>query len=157
MDKTTQPSPACFRILSLLSLLPLLVITPTGVAHAQAAAPADAAAPAPPPPPYSLPWQLRPVAAANVVRSDTAVAFYGLQPGELHIVEPRKGPRHWPDSAVLLHASAGNLVNPPTWTGGPALGRDRLVQSVLRPSRDEQTSVRSWREIYAQRASARTP
>jgi hypothetical protein len=34
------------------------------------------AAPAPPPPPYSLPWQLRPVAAANVVRSDTAVAFY---------------------------------------------------------------------------------
>jgi hypothetical protein len=35
-----------------------------------------AAAPAPPPPPYSIPWQLRPVAAANVVRSDTAVAFY---------------------------------------------------------------------------------
>ena len=37
---------------------------------------AQAAAPAPPPPPYSLPWQLRPVAAANVVRSDTAVSFY---------------------------------------------------------------------------------
>src|SRR5580765_6130552 len=35
-----------------------------------------AAAPTPPPPPYSIPWQLRPVAAANVVRSDTAVAFY---------------------------------------------------------------------------------
>jgi len=35
-----------------------------------------AATPAPPPPPYSLPWQLRPVAAVNVVRSDTAVAFY---------------------------------------------------------------------------------
>jgi hypothetical protein len=32
--------------------------------------------PAPPPPPYSLPWQLRPVVAANVVRSDTAVSFY---------------------------------------------------------------------------------
>ena len=32
--------------------------------------------PAPPPPPYSLPWQLRPVAAVNVVRSDTTVAFY---------------------------------------------------------------------------------
>jgi hypothetical protein len=30
----------------------------------------------PPPPPYSLPWQLRPVAVANVVRSDTAIAFY---------------------------------------------------------------------------------
>src|SRR6185436_13735111 len=35
-----------------------------------------ATTPAPPPPPYSLPWQLRPVAAVNVVRSDTAVAFY---------------------------------------------------------------------------------
>src|SRR6478735_9347170 len=34
------------------------------------------ATPALPPPPYSLPWQLRPAAAANVVRSDTAVAFY---------------------------------------------------------------------------------
>jgi len=51
-------------------------------AHAQEqtavanAALAPAVAPTPPPPPYSLPWQLRPVAAANVVRSDTAVAFY---------------------------------------------------------------------------------
>jgi hypothetical protein len=33
-------------------------------------------APAPPPPPYSLPWQLRPVVAANVVRSDTTVSFH---------------------------------------------------------------------------------
>lgn len=41
------------------------------------AAPAPAAPPpAAPPPPYSLPWQLRPVAAVNVVRSDTTVAFY---------------------------------------------------------------------------------
>jgi hypothetical protein len=40
------------------------------------AAPTPAAVPAPPPPPYSLPWQLRPVAAVNVLRSDTAVAFY---------------------------------------------------------------------------------
>jgi hypothetical protein len=30
----------------------------------------------PPPPPYSLPFALRPVAAANVVRSDTALAFF---------------------------------------------------------------------------------
>jgi hypothetical protein len=35
-----------------------------------------AAAPAPPPPPYSIPWQLRPVAATNVIRSDTAFALY---------------------------------------------------------------------------------
>src|SRR6478735_12730420 len=30
----------------------------------------------PKPPPYSLPWQLRPVAPANVVRLDTAFGFY---------------------------------------------------------------------------------
>jgi hypothetical protein len=29
-----------------------------------------------PPPPYSLPWQLRPVNVASVLRSDTSVAFY---------------------------------------------------------------------------------
>ncbi|HVY37521.1 MAG TPA: hypothetical protein VHM31_06285 [Polyangia bacterium] len=29
-----------------------------------------------PPPPYSIPWQLRPAAAASVVRSDSSVAFY---------------------------------------------------------------------------------
>jgi hypothetical protein len=41
-------------------------------AFAQAAPP-----PAKPkPPPYSLPWQLRPVVAGNVVRSDTALALY---------------------------------------------------------------------------------
>lgn len=34
------------------------------------------AGPAPKPPPYSLPWQLRPVAAGNVIRSDTSFAFY---------------------------------------------------------------------------------
>lgn len=30
----------------------------------------------PKPPPYSLPWQLRPAVVGNVVRSDTAFAFY---------------------------------------------------------------------------------
>ena len=45
----------------------------TAVASANTA---PAAAPAPPPPPYSLPWQLRPVGAVNVVRSDTAFAIY---------------------------------------------------------------------------------
>ncbi len=58
-------------------------------AEAQPAAPAPAAAPPaapapadaapaakPPPPPYSLPWQLRPAAAATVIRSDTALAFH---------------------------------------------------------------------------------
>jgi hypothetical protein len=45
----------------------------TAVANANVT---PAPAPVPPPPPYSLPWQLRPVAAANVLRSDTAVALY---------------------------------------------------------------------------------
>ena len=39
--------------------------------------PAPEAAPAPPPaPPYSIPWQLRPIAAATAIRSDSSVAFY---------------------------------------------------------------------------------
>lgn len=37
---------------------------------------AEPAADQPKPPAYSLPWQLRPVMPANVVRSDTAIAFY---------------------------------------------------------------------------------
>jgi len=48
---------------------------------ARAQIPQDPAAgaatdPKPKPPPYSLPWQLRPVVPGNVVRSDTALAFY---------------------------------------------------------------------------------
>jgi hypothetical protein len=70
MHNPTRPLLACSRPLLLLSLL--AASTAAGV-QAQAE---DTAAPPPAPPPYSLPWQLRPVAAANVVRSDTAVAFY---------------------------------------------------------------------------------
>ncbi len=40
------------------------------------APPAEPAAAKPKPPPYSLPWQLRPVVAGTVLRSDTAFAFY---------------------------------------------------------------------------------
>src|SRR6185369_3789347 len=48
-----------------------------------AAAPAPLAPPpAPPAPPYSLPWQLRPVAAATAIRSDTSVAFYENAAGQ---------------------------------------------------------------------------
>ena len=56
---------------------------PTPSAEAPAASPmaAEAAMPEPAavkpkPPPYSLPWQLRPAVVGNVVRSDTAFAFY---------------------------------------------------------------------------------
>lgn len=41
---------------------------------AEPAPPAEA--PKPKPPPYSLPWQLRPAAAATVIRSDTTFASY---------------------------------------------------------------------------------
>lgn len=51
----------------------LLALALSTLADAALAQPADAPAPRPP---YSLPWQLRPVAAATVVRSDTALAFY---------------------------------------------------------------------------------
>jgi hypothetical protein len=37
---------------------------------------AEAEVPPPKPPPYSLPFQLRPVVAGSVIRSDTAFAFY---------------------------------------------------------------------------------
>jgi hypothetical protein len=52
-----------------------------GGAAAQPSSPptqtAAALAPVPPPaPPYSLPWQLRPTAIGNVVRSDSSIAFY---------------------------------------------------------------------------------
>jgi hypothetical protein len=62
-----------FSVMGLLG--PLCVPT---LALAQTPAEAAAATPeaAPKPPPYSLPWQLRPVAPGNVVRSDTAIAFY---------------------------------------------------------------------------------
>jgi hypothetical protein len=45
-------------------------------APADAAPPAPAPADKPKPPPYSLPFQLRPVAPGNVVRSDTSLALY---------------------------------------------------------------------------------
>jgi len=63
-------------------LIPVLIITLSAAAARAEETPVanatmtPAPAPTPPPAPYSLPWQLRPVAAANVVRSDTSVAFY---------------------------------------------------------------------------------
>ena len=51
---------------------------PPGMQPLQKDTPGEAEPPAakPKPPPYSLPSQLRPVAPGNVVRSDTAFAFY---------------------------------------------------------------------------------
>jgi hypothetical protein len=49
--------------------------SPSG-AQAQTPVESAPAGAKPKPPPYSLPWQLRPVVPGNVVRSDTALAFY---------------------------------------------------------------------------------
>jgi hypothetical protein len=56
-------------------LIAALTLLFAGQARAQAPEP-DAPATPPKKPPYSLPWQLRPVVPATVVRSDTAFAFY---------------------------------------------------------------------------------
>lgn len=63
------------------SFLTSLAFNSAAQAHATDAeliAPADK----PKPPPYSLPFQLRPVVAGNVVRSDTALAFYENPAGD---------------------------------------------------------------------------
>lgn len=62
----------------------ILTAVQAAAAQQPSIAPADPAAPsvsppveAPPkPPPYSLPWQLRPIAAATGIRSDTSFALY---------------------------------------------------------------------------------
>lgn len=57
--------------------IPIVALVALGTAFAGRAQAQNAPEPAKPaPPPYSLPWQLRSVVPANVVRSDTAVAFY---------------------------------------------------------------------------------
>ncbi len=53
---------------------------------------APAASRADAPAPYSLPWQLRPTAALNVVRSDTAFA----------LSQPVEGQRNLTDAFMLL-------------------------------------------------------
>jgi hypothetical protein len=59
-------------------LVGALTVSLTTRGAAADATPADIApAPAPPKPaPYSVPWQLRPIVAPTVVRSDTSVALY---------------------------------------------------------------------------------
>jgi hypothetical protein len=62
------------------------IATVTSFAFAQAETPAPAPQPTAETPaapaPYSLPWQLRPVVAGNVIRSDTSFAFYENAAGD---------------------------------------------------------------------------
>jgi hypothetical protein len=53
-----------------------MAMADTPAVAASAPPPVPAVPAAPPPPPYSLPWQLRPVTVGNVIRLDTATAFY---------------------------------------------------------------------------------
>jgi hypothetical protein len=85
----------------------------------------------PPPPPYSLPWQLRPAAAASSLRADTVLAFPdgeqttvtmlsgGLKVGRALVPSMRLGiVAHSPDDGE----SAVSLVNPAlgaTWLHWP--------------------------------------
>lgn len=69
------------------ALLPLaicLAIVRTGLAAPPAVAggATDAPVATAPPPPYALPWQLRPIAAGTVVRSDSSLAFYENPDGD---------------------------------------------------------------------------
>jgi hypothetical protein len=63
-------------VASLIALLARAARAEVGGADPAQPSPVAAAPIAAPPSPYSLPWQLRPALAVNVVRSDTAVAFY---------------------------------------------------------------------------------
>jgi hypothetical protein len=81
--RSRQPTGLGMRTLrASLSAVALVAAATTASADPDPAAPA-----APPPavgrtpPPYSLPWQLRPVAPGDVVRSDTAVAAYDTPDG----------------------------------------------------------------------------
>ncbi len=103
----------------------------------QAAAPVTEAPPAPvkpPAPPYSLPWQLRPAAAANVVRSDTSSGMRSINGngGSTVVTLLLASYKVMPDLAVLVR---GGLVSdsPPVGTEGsaflnPVLGATYAVQ-----------------------------
>jgi hypothetical protein len=85
---TTRKTKLVRACVTLLALLPLTGAAATARAVEPAATavsgtpPAPAVPAAPPPAPYSLPWQLRSVAPATVLRSDTAVALYENAAGQ---------------------------------------------------------------------------
>jgi hypothetical protein len=77
-DEPPAPAPAAPEAAppTNLAAAPTPAMPDTPAVAASAPPPVPAAPAAPPPPPYSLPWQLRPVTVGNVVRLDTATAFY---------------------------------------------------------------------------------
>lgn len=109
------------------SLIPLAVLLLWGsVARAEEEPSLDlppeaTASPAPAPPPYSLPWQLRPVPAVRVVRSDTSFASWGPSNEALTVVSLLLvSYKVTPTFAVLTRV--GLVHNsPPTGAGGTAV------------------------------------
>jgi hypothetical protein len=114
-----------YRQFILLSLVLVAVVLPTRSSLAQ-----DAPAPPPPPPrfQYSLPFQLRPVTAATVVRSDTSFASYesATTKGGFAVVPELllayriagTGPSAGTGLAPLVKFTAVNDSPPGTATGG---------------------------------------
>jgi hypothetical protein len=76
MDRIAQRSVNLALIAAVLSCSAAAMAQEPAPAPAAEAPPPEPAAAKPKPPPYSLPWQLRPAVVGNVVRSDTAFAFY---------------------------------------------------------------------------------
>jgi hypothetical protein len=85
---------------------------PTAVAPDTSTPPVTEAPPVakPTPPPYSLPWQLRPAAAANVIRSDTASGMrsVGGNGGTTVVTTLLASYKVTPDLAVVVR---GGFVN----------------------------------------------
>jgi hypothetical protein len=89
------------------------------------------------PPPYSLPWQLRPASVGNVVRLDTAAAFWddaagrsGTTQATSLIVTRRLRP-----SFGLLGRAIVTHNDPPTGAGGSALANPLLGAIYAKPLR----------------------
>lgn len=83
---------------------------------------AEPAAAPPKPPPYSLPWQLRPVAPGNVIRSDTAIALYkppGADKGGTTVATTLLGSYKVTDSFAPL-IRLGLVSNSPPTPAAPA-------------------------------------
>ena len=88
----------------------------------------------PTPPPYSLPWQLRPAGAVNVVRSDTSIGFRAVNGvgGTTVVTLLLASYRVTPDLAVMVRAGYVDDAPPGNTSSSaflnPAVGATYVVQ-----------------------------
>ena len=112
--------------------LPLPPAVVADASNASAVEPAPAAKPTPPP--YSLPWQLRPAGAVNVVRSDTSAGFRTVNGagGTTVVTLLLASYKVTPDLAVMVRA--GYVDDAPSGSTSssaflnPAVGATYVVQ-----------------------------